>query len=54
MGVTANEFPLLSAAGLYVKDTAGNGPSHTPPPSLTPPLKVPTTPQVYMPSMLEY
>ncbi|MCJ1465041.1 hypothetical protein MMC07_003656 [Pseudocyphellaria aurata] len=25
MGVTTNEFPLLNAAGLYVKDTAGNG-----------------------------
>lgn len=25
MGVSTNEFPLLHAAGLYVKDTAGNG-----------------------------
>lgn len=25
MGATTNEFPLLNAVGLYVKDTAGNG-----------------------------
>lgn len=25
MGVAANEFPLLNAAGLYVVHTAGNG-----------------------------